>query len=106
MTKAEIETFIERMEEIGDVWEEADVERVYGNQSLEDALNDEPNAGCGKCPERAGEDERKDGRGEGFEESVQGRIIQMGTMIGWRSSSRFFYLLLRQFHGIFSRAIF
>lgn len=40
MTKAEIETFIERMEEIGDVWEEADVERVYGNQSLEDALND------------------------------------------------------------------
>ena len=40
MTKAEIETFIERMEEIGDVWEEADVECVYGNQSLEDALND------------------------------------------------------------------
>ena len=40
MTKVEIETFIERMEEIGDVWEEADVERVYGDQSLQDALND------------------------------------------------------------------
>ena len=40
MTKAEIETFIERMEEIGDVWEEVDVERVYGDRSLEDALND------------------------------------------------------------------
>lgn len=40
MTKAEIETFIEHMEEIGDVWEEADVERVYGDRSLEDALND------------------------------------------------------------------
>ena len=38
MTKAEIETFIERMEEIGDVWEEADVERVYGDRSLEDHL--------------------------------------------------------------------
>ena len=28
------------MEEIGDIWGEADVERVYGDRSLEDALND------------------------------------------------------------------
>ena len=28
------------MEEIGDVWEEADVERVYGDRSLEEALED------------------------------------------------------------------
>ena len=40
MTKHEIATFIERMEEIGDIWEEADVERVYGDRSLEDALED------------------------------------------------------------------
>ena len=40
MTKLEIATFIERMEEIGDVWEEADVERVYGDRSLEEALED------------------------------------------------------------------
>ena len=26
------------MEEIGDVWEEADVERVYGDRTLEEAL--------------------------------------------------------------------
>ena len=38
--KTEIETFIERMEEIGDVWEEEDVERVYGDRSLEEALED------------------------------------------------------------------
>ena len=40
MTKAEIETFIERMEEIGDVWEPEDVERVYGDRTLDDALED------------------------------------------------------------------
>ena len=40
MTKAEIETFIERMEEIGDVWEVEDVERVYGDSTLEEALED------------------------------------------------------------------
>lgn len=40
MTKTEIETFIERMEEIGDVWEMVDVERVYGDRTLEDALED------------------------------------------------------------------
>lgn len=40
MTKAEISEFIERMEEIGDVWEEADVKRVYGKKSLQEALDD------------------------------------------------------------------
>lgn len=40
MAKAEISTFIERMEEIGDIWEEKDVKRVYGDWSLEDALKD------------------------------------------------------------------
>lgn len=40
MTKQEVQEFIESMEEIGDVWEEADVERVYGHMSLEDALKD------------------------------------------------------------------
>ncbi len=32
MNNAEITEFIERMEEIGDVWEEADVKRVYGKK--------------------------------------------------------------------------
>ena len=40
MTKIDIDTFIERMEEIGDVWEPEDVERVYGDRTLEDALED------------------------------------------------------------------
>lgn len=40
MTDIEINTFIESMEEIGDLWEPEDVERVYGDQSLEDALAD------------------------------------------------------------------
>ena len=40
MNDAEVNTFIERMEEIGDVWEKPDVERVYGDMSLEDALQD------------------------------------------------------------------
>lgn len=40
MTKTEIYEFIEKMEEIGDVWEEADVKRVYGNRSLQEALDD------------------------------------------------------------------
>ena len=43
MTKQELQEFIERMEEIGDVWEDADVERVYGDWLLEDALNDRMN---------------------------------------------------------------
>lgn len=40
MTEQDRQRFIEQMEEIGDIWEDADVERVYGGQSLEDALND------------------------------------------------------------------
>jgi hypothetical protein len=40
MTKQEIQEFIDTMEEIGDVWEADDVERVYGSMSLEDALKD------------------------------------------------------------------
>ena len=38
--KKEREEFIERMEEFGDVWEDNDVKRVYGDWELEDALND------------------------------------------------------------------
>ncbi len=38
MTNSEIDIFIEKMEEFGDVWEVADVKRVYGSRSLEDAL--------------------------------------------------------------------
>lgn len=40
MKKSEVNSFIEEMEEIGDVWEPEDVERVYGNSSLEEALED------------------------------------------------------------------
>ncbi len=40
MTKQEIYTFIEEMKEIGDEWEFEDVERVYGDESLEEALAD------------------------------------------------------------------
>lgn len=40
MNDIEINTFIERMEEIGDIWEKDDVKRVYGDKSLEEALND------------------------------------------------------------------
>lgn len=40
MTEIEINTFIERMEEIGDVWEVDDVKRVYGNSTLDEALED------------------------------------------------------------------
>lgn len=40
MTEIEINTFIERMEEIGDVWEAEDVERVYGHRTLDEALED------------------------------------------------------------------
>ncbi|MCD8018727.1 MAG: hypothetical protein LUF92_03830 [Clostridiales bacterium] len=40
MTRQEIDTFIETMEEIGDEWTLEDVERVYGDDSLEDALAD------------------------------------------------------------------
>lgn len=40
MTKAEIQTFIEEQESIGDVWTEEQVENVYGSHSLEEALSD------------------------------------------------------------------
>ena len=40
MNQGEINTFIERMEEIGDVWKEKDVRRVYGDKTLEEALQD------------------------------------------------------------------
>ncbi len=40
MTKEERQYFIERMEEFGDVWEDADVKRVYGRKSLQDALDE------------------------------------------------------------------
>lgn len=40
MKKSEVNLFIEEMEEIGDVWDPEDVERVYGNSSLEEALED------------------------------------------------------------------
>lgn len=40
MTDNEIEIFIERMGEFGDVWEAENVRRVYGDMSLEEALAD------------------------------------------------------------------
>ena len=40
MTDIDVQTFIERMEELGDVWEKEDVERVYGDKSLDQALSD------------------------------------------------------------------
>ena len=43
MNNAEINTFIKRMEEFGDFWEKKDVERVYGDVSLDDALQDRLN---------------------------------------------------------------
>lgn len=40
MTKEEIQTFIEEMENHNDPWTEDEVKDVYGDQSLEDALTD------------------------------------------------------------------
>nr|WP_295272118.1 hypothetical protein [uncultured Blautia sp.] len=40
MQKHEIKIFIEKMEEIGDIWTEEQVKEVYGNKSLEEALVD------------------------------------------------------------------
>ena len=37
MTKDERSIFIERMESLGDHWEDDDVKRCYGKMSLEDA---------------------------------------------------------------------
>lgn len=39
MNKIEIQTFIEEMESIGDMWTEEEVERCYGDISLSEALN-------------------------------------------------------------------
>ena len=40
MTKAEINTFIETMEEFGDIWTADQVEEVYGSSSLKEAIAD------------------------------------------------------------------
>lgn len=40
MTKSEIATFIEKMEEIGDSWTEEEVEDAYGDSTLDEALAD------------------------------------------------------------------
>ena len=38
MTKSEMRTFIEEMEEIGDIWTIDEVARCYANTSLREAL--------------------------------------------------------------------
>lgn len=38
MNNVEIKQFIEEMEKIGDIWEQEDVKRVYGQQTLDEAL--------------------------------------------------------------------
>ncbi len=40
MTKREINTFIESMEEIGDIWTPEQVADVYGDWALKDAIKD------------------------------------------------------------------
>lgn len=47
MTKTEINTFIETMEEIGDIWTPKQVEDVYGDKTLDEALMDRKSA-CDK----------------------------------------------------------
>lgn len=47
MTKTEINTFIETMEEIGDIWTPEQVEDVYGDKTLDEALADRKSA-CDK----------------------------------------------------------
>ena len=44
MNKSEINIFIDEMKHIGDVWEPADVERVYGDKTLNEALADRKEA--------------------------------------------------------------
>lgn len=44
MTKIEINEFIERMEEIGDIWSVEDATRVYSDATLEEALSDRMSA--------------------------------------------------------------
>ena len=40
MSEQEINEFIKKMKRIGDIWEKPDFKRVYGEVSLEDALQD------------------------------------------------------------------
>ena len=40
MTKAEINTFIETMEDFGDIWTADQVEEVYGSSTLKEAIAD------------------------------------------------------------------
>lgn len=40
MKKNDIDAFIEEMEEIGDIWTPEQVEDVYGDSTLEEALAD------------------------------------------------------------------
>ena len=40
MTKTEINTFIETMEGFGDIWTADQVEEVYGNNTLDEAIAD------------------------------------------------------------------
>lgn len=40
MTKVEIDTFIETMGELNDPWTQEQVQEVYGDQTLEEALSD------------------------------------------------------------------
>lgn len=40
MTENEIDIFIEETDNMGDHWEREEVENVYGDKSLEDALDD------------------------------------------------------------------
>ena len=44
MNKTEINTFIEEMEAIGDEWTPEQVEDVYGDSTLEEALADRKSA--------------------------------------------------------------
>jgi len=44
MNKTEINTFIEEMEAIGDEWTPEQVEDVYGDSTLEEALSDRKSA--------------------------------------------------------------
>lgn len=40
MNKTEIQTFIEEMKSIGDIWTPEEVDEVYGKCSLDEALKD------------------------------------------------------------------
>ncbi|MBP1533197.1 MAG: hypothetical protein J6I46_01175 [Ruminococcus sp.] len=44
MNKSEINIFIAEMKHIGDFWEPTDVERVYGDKTLDEALADRKEA--------------------------------------------------------------